>query len=264
MTRRSASASHPAAAPAAGRVFAVASGKGGVGKTWFSISLAHALGRAAGRRVLLFDGDLGLANVDIQLGLDAARDLGDVLAGRARLAEAATPFADGGFDVLAGRSGSGSLATLTPDRVAALRDQLMTLAGSYDAVLVDLSAGVDRPVRALAAAAGTCLVVTTPEPTALTDAYAFIKVTRSARPEADLRIVINMAETAEEGRQTYATLAKACEKFLGHRPPLAGIVRRDGHVPETIRAQAPLLRRHPDCDAAHDVATIAEGLMVTA
>lgn len=214
--------------------------------------------------MLLFDGDLGLANVDIQLGLDPARDLGDVLTGRARLADAATRFAAGGFDVLAGRSGSGGLATLPASRVTALCDRLMALAGTYDVVLADLAAGIDRPVRTVAAAAGTCLVVTTPEPTGLTDAYAFVKVMRAKGAATDLRIVVNMAETAVEGRHTHATLAKACEQFLGYRPPLAGVVRRDSRVPETIRAQTPLLVRHPACDAARDVAAIAEGLRVTA
>ena len=91
-------------------ILAVASGKGGVGKTWFSITLAHWLARQGGR-VLLFDGDLGLANVDVQLGITPRRDLAAVLGGRLRLAEAATPYEEGGFDILAGRSGSGSLST---------------------------------------------------------------------------------------------------------------------------------------------------------
>jgi hypothetical protein len=102
-------------------VVAVASGKGGVGKTWFSITLAHALARA-GHRTLLFDGDLGLANIDVQLGVAPYRDLGAVIAGKATMAQVVERYEDGGFDVVAGRSGSGNLASLptscTPSRKA--------------------------------------------------------------------------------------------------------------------------------------------------
>ena len=111
-------------------IIAVASGKGGVGKTWLSITLAHALA-VGGGRVLLFDGDLGLANVDVQLGVTPKRDLGSVIAGRLPLSEAATRFADGGFDIVAGRSGSGSLATLPLSRLAQLCVELDDAAAGF-------------------------------------------------------------------------------------------------------------------------------------
>src|SRR3954454_17646688 len=162
----------PVAATRARNIVAVASGKGGVGKTFFAITLTHAL-TMRGRRTLLFDGDLGLANVDVQLGLMPNRDLGGVIAGRVTLGQAKTPFALGGFDIIAGRSGAGSLAALAPSRLAVLGSDLAELAKSYDYVVMDLGAGVDRMVRQLASSAGTRLVVVTAEPTSLTDAYAF-------------------------------------------------------------------------------------------
>lgn len=263
MTRRSSQTVHPAAARAGGNIMTIASGKGGVGKTLFSISLAQALARQ-GAKILLFDGDLGLANIDIQLGLSVEYDLGDVLAGKVSLAGAVTRFGDGGFDIIAGRSGTGSLATLPARRVAELRDQLFNLAGGYDFALIDLSAGVDQPVRTLTAENGICLVVTTAEPTSLTDAYAFVKVTSAAMPKARYRFVVNMAADEQEGQRTFATLRKACEQFLGMSPPLAGVVRRDPRVPDSIRAQMPLLIRHPDCDAARDIDAIAGTLLIPA
>ncbi|MDX2102822.1 MAG: MinD/ParA family protein [Alphaproteobacteria bacterium] len=242
-----------------GNLIAIASGKGGVGKTFFAITFTHALARQ-GRKVLLFDGDLGLANVDVQLGLMPNRDLGGVITGRLTLSQAKTAYPTAGFDVIAGRSGTGSLAALAPSRLAVLGSDLATLARSYDHVVMDLGAGVDRMVRQLAGFASRRLVVVTPEPTSLTDAYAFIKITIADDPTADLRIVVNQARTQAEGDRTYATLLKACESFLRYTPPLAGVVRRDRRVIECIRAQTPLLSRFSTSDAAVDIQAIAQKL----
>jgi flagellar biosynthesis protein FlhG len=250
----------PAIRPLKRNILAVASGKGGVGKTWFSITLAHSLARE-GRRVLLFDGDLGLANVDVQLGITPRRDLGMVLGGKLPLAEAAQPYKDGGFHILAGRSGSGSLATIPIVRLVELREELEALAQNYDDVVLDLGAGIERPVRILTGAARTCLVVATDEPTSITDAYAFIKVTASERLLDDIRIVVNMAGSSREGERTYLTLRRACNEFLKLDPPLAGVVRRDDKVKESIRRQTSLVTRHPNSEAAQDVDAVVKGLM---
>lgn len=238
-------------------MIAIASGKGGVGKTWFGITLCHALAKR-GKNVLLFDGDLGLANVDIQLGLTPDRDLGAVVEGSATLAGAVTKYKEGGFDILAGRSGSGSLATLATQKLSDLRNDLINLARGYDLVVIDLGAGVDRSVRQMAGPAAITYVVVTDEPTSLTDAYAFIKLARAANPKADMRVVVNMAATMNEGQKTYETIKKAAESFLGYSPPLAGIIRRDVKVREAIRNQTPLLTRSPGSDAATDVDAIAK------
>ena len=249
----------PRARPALANLIAVASGKGGVGKTWLAITLAQALA-GAGRRVLLFDGDLGLANVDIQLGLAPKLDLGTVLERGLPLDRAIAP-APGGFDVVAGRSGSGSLATVGGPRLRALADDLAAVAPRYDHTIVDLGAGIERTVRQLAAWCATCLVVTTDEPTALTDAYAYIKLAAADDPRRDLRIVVNMASSPAEGERTYGTLLKACKSFLKLAPPLAGIVRRDARVKDSIRAQTPTLTRYPTAAAASDVEAIARRLI---
>jgi flagellar biosynthesis protein FlhG len=243
-------------------VIAVASGKGGVGKTWFSVTLAHAFART-GLRPLLFDGDLGLANVDIQLGLMPERDLSTVIAGHASLRGVVTPVAETGFDVIAGQSGVGSLATLGRERLEALGDDLTALAADYDKVVLDLGAGIEHTVRALARRARLCLVLATDEPTALTDAYAFIKLMAQERGGPELRVVVNQARSRVAGERTYATLLKACENFLRLAPPLAGIVRHDRRVRDSIRLQAPLFHRFPQSDAAADVELIARRLIGT-
>ncbi len=250
----------PVAALQAPNMLAIASGKGGVGKTWFAITLGHALAKR-GKRVLLFDGDLGLANVDIQLGLTPAKDLGHVIEGQCSLAEAALRFADGSFDIVAGRSGTGGLASLALQKLAILRHELIQLAQHYDYVLVDLGAGVGRAVRQMAGPAAQTYVVVTDEPTSLTDAYAFIKLARAANPTCDLRVVVNMASTTSEGQKTYETLRKVCENFLNYTPPLAGLIRRDPKVRDAIRAQTALLTRSPNADAAQDVESVAGGIV---
>jgi len=251
-------------APAKARnMLAVASGKGGVGKTWFAITLAHALARM-GRRTLLFDGDLGLANVDIQLGLMPSHDLGGVLAGRLSLAQATMAFEAGGFDIVAGRSGCGRLAAVPAERLAALAEDLTATAAEYDHVILDLGAGVEQTVRRLTRLAGSCIVVTTDEPTSLTDAYAFIKVAQLEGSHAEMRVVVNMAASPREGEKTYGALFRACASFLKISPQLLGVVRRDQKVREAIRCQTALLTRFPNSDAAGDVEQIAANVAATA
>jgi flagellar biosynthesis protein FlhG len=241
------------------RIIAVASGKGGVGKTWFAVTLSHALTRA-GLKTLLFDGDLGLANVDIQLGLMPKRDLSTALDGKGTLKSCITRHAEAGFDIIAGRSGSGNLASLPAPRIERLQRDLIALAADYDRVVVDLGAGVDRTVRQLATHTGRVLLVVNDEPTSLTDAYAFIKLLWAQHPEIAIEIIVNAADTPEKGRKTYETLSKACNSFLKREPALAGIIRRDARVRDAIRSQMPLLARSPTSDAATDVERIARSL----
>ena len=193
MTPQPSIALHPAAR--ARNMITIASGKGGVGKTLLAICIAQAFSKAS-QTTLLFDGDFGLANVDIQLGLMPEHDLGSVITGRIAIDEAVTRFEDGGFDILAGKSGSGASAQLSKERLEMVRKALMGIAASYDRVVVDLGAGIHNDARMLAASSGTVLVIATDEPTSLTDAYAFIKVTNAQYPGTDIRILVNMAQSA--------------------------------------------------------------------
>jgi flagellar biosynthesis protein FlhG len=160
----------------------------------------------------------------------------------------------GGFDVLAGRSGSGALAGVGTPGVDQLLAGLARL--SYDHVLLDLSAGLEAATRRLSEAADLLRVVATDEPTSLTDAYAVIKL----HTGGEVRLVINQASSVASGHRTYATLAKACAQFLKHTPELAGVIRRDDKVRDAIRPQMPLLTRHPSSGAATDVTRIAQTL----
>ncbi|MFC6198229.1 MinD/ParA family protein [Ponticaulis profundi] len=255
-------ASKPRVQPAS--VIAVASGKGGVGKSFLSTAIAGALAKA-GRRTLLVDGDLGLANVDVHLGIAPQTDLVAVMAGWVELEDAVTPVsggvANGGFDVLPGRSGSGALAELPSEEVARLAAGLSALSLQYDHVLLDLAAGIESNVMRLARAADRALVVVTDDPASMTDAYAFIKVLKGYAPSVQPIVLINQADNRQRGRQTYEAIAKACQTFLGFRPPLAGIVTRDAKVRECLRSQTPIMEKFPTTQAALDASQVAESLI---
>ena len=245
------------------KLITIASGKGGVGKTWLSVTLAHTLASMK-RKVLLFDGDLGLANIDIQLGLMPERDLGSVIAGDHTLAEVALPYTDPAgvsMDVIAGKSGSGALGTLSLDTLRSIRSGLAAQTTSYDHVLLDLAAGIDPSVTTLSHHAGRILVVMTGDPTSLTDAYAFIKLTVARNPKANIAIVVNNVASKKDGEKAYEAIKRAAEGFLKISPPLAAIIRSDTKVVDAIRSQMPLLARHPQANAVSDVKALANSLI---
>ncbi|MGD0430765.1 MAG: cellulose synthase operon protein YhjQ/BcsQ, partial [Acetobacteraceae bacterium] len=202
-----------------------------------------------------------LANVDVQLGLAPRLDLGSVISGRTTVAGAVTRCGDAGFDVLAGQSGSGALSGLSAENLGALLTRVRDETTEYDAVLVDLSAGVDRTVRRIGAWSDVLLVVATDEPTSLTDAYAVLKLQNLDRPDGSPRIVVNQAQTIAQGRQTYSTLRRASVAFLRREPLLAGVIRQDAKVRDAIRHQTPLLLRHPNCAAAQDVEALSRNCL---
>lgn len=247
----------------AGRMIAIASGKGGVGKTFIAASLAHAFARRD-ERVLLFDGDLGMANVDVQLGLDPSRDLSAVASGESTLEAAVSPAfggaGEGGFDVIAGRSGSGALAGLSRDEATSIAASLSALSLGYDRVVMDLAAGADPALMRLAMAADDILVVLLDEPTALTDAYAFIKMLRLRDDSAQPLVTVNMADGYNEAKIAYQGFAKTCDSFLGFRPVFAGPIRRDQEAKAAIRAQQPLFSRAANGPAATDITRLAAHL----
>lgn len=257
-------------APAPSRIVKIASGKGGVGKTVLAATLAHSFA-FRGARTLLVDCDLGLANVDVQLGIAPEHDLASVIAGGIELDRAVTRVADnagpgdaprGGFDVIAGSSGTGALGALSRTELARLRQAIALISGHYDRVIVDLAAGIDPAVTMFTSLPGPLLVVVTDEPTSLTDAYAFIKLAVMAedRETPDIRLLVNMADTPEAGRKTYEALSRACANFLGMTPKLAGIVPRDTAVRDAIRHQTPLFARNPKAPAGSAISRIAAAL----
>lgn len=246
------------------RLVAIASGKGGVGKTWLTLTLAQALG---GRRakVLVFDADFGLANADIQVGHLPGFDLGAVLRHETQLQDSIFPVDQGDFDLIAGQSGSGALAGVTTAQIDQLFDHIADFTAAYDFVLFDLGTGVGQISRHIAARADTVILMTTEDPASLTDAYAVLKLLK--RDQAgqgrvvDARIVVNQTRSDYAGKRAHAALARAARGFLRLDPPLLGTIGRDERVAEAIRCQRLLLSQFPQSPAAASVLTIARRLM---
>ncbi len=236
--------------------FSIMSGKGGVGKTNLALNLGYALYRA-GHRVLLMDCDLGLANLDVLLGLAPDKNLQDLLLPGTKPEEVVVPIEDGGFDFLPSASGVPELIDLDEDVQGMLFDRLNALIDGYDFLLLDLGAGISRTVLRFAAMARERLVVITPEPTSLTDGYAMIKVLGAEHGVRDFHVVVNMAATQEEGKRSFGRLHAACERFLGLDIGYAGTVRTDPAVPRAVIRQVPLLKVSPSCDAGRDILQLA-------
>jgi flagellar biosynthesis protein FlhG len=244
--------------------YAIASGKGGVGKTWFSVTLASAFAQSD-TRALLVDCDLGLANVDVQLGLRAKSDLTAVARGWIDLDASVAPVfggasRPGGFDMLPGQSAAGALASVKTSEIDRINKGLDLVSSRYDAIILDLSAGIDATTLRFANSAHRTIIVTTEDPTAMTDAYAMIKIMRLNGATQPPWIVVNMADTRASGRRVFDQLAKACIGHLSVTPSLAGVICRDLCVSDAIRAQTAISVRHPKAQALEDVIKIAAAL----
>ena len=239
-------------------ITAIASGKGGTGKTLVAVSLAHALAHLD-ERVLLCDADFGLANAGVHLGVSQCGDLKGVLDGTKALKDAVVRVESGraGFDLLA--APSGVLATTGEAAVERLLAALQH-AGHYDRVIVDLGAGVDANVMTLAARADEVLLVVTPDPASLTDAYAFAKILLRRTTSRVPYVLVNMAMNATEGRRIAEALLASARAFLRATPEFLGFIPLDPRVSDAVRRQRPLLTQFPQTPAATALEGIARKL----
>ncbi|TVQ33340.1 MAG: MinD/ParA family protein [Geminicoccaceae bacterium] len=234
-------------------IVTIASGKGGVGKTWLAASLAQAAAEQ-GQRVLLVDADWGLANADVQLGVTGAPCL--PVHGRAEdLLAAVHPVA--GFHLLAGASGSGRLADLAPATLERLAAELQRAARRYDVVLVDLASGADRSIRRWWQLGAERFLVMTPDPTSLTDAYAFLKLCCRDGDAAGARLIVNRAPSRPIGEATAERLARAAAGFLHLAVETAAILLEDPRVPSAIRAQQPFMQHYPTSPMAANLRALS-------
>ncbi len=235
---------------------AIVSGKGGVGKTNIALNLAYALHRAK-QRVLLVDCDLGLANLDVLLGIAPKISVEQVMLGEATLADATVSIEPGGFSLIPASSGIDPLEDAASPAHASFLGQLNAFAATYDYLLLDVGAGITDSVQNFAAKAAMRLVVVTPEPTSLTDAYALIKVLSAQHGIKDFHVLVNQAESAREEKASFTRLAAACDKFLGLTLHPLGGIRHDPAMIQAVRRQEPLLKFSPSSPAGKDLINAA-------
>ena len=242
-------------------IFAISSGVGSMGKTWFSVTLAHALNTIS-KSVLLLDADNSILNVSFQLALEGKPNLNQVMDGVLTLNQACISLNRKKFDVLTGVSGSVLFENVSDGRMQIFRDDLLLLAQKYDYVLQDVPPS-ERIMQHLLPRETTLLLVCTNDPSNLVSTYNFMKDVADNKQYKNLQIVVNYANSYEEGLQTYGTLRRACEQYIRTTPKLLGVIRRDTRVRDAIRNHVLLLNRYPDSEAAEDVLQIARRLIQT-
>ena len=253
--------------PEGARIIAVTSGKGGVGKTFVSANLAAALTRH-NLKVLVLDADLGLANLDVVLNLHPKVTLHDVFTGRSSLEDAVIQ-APGGFSVLLAGSGMVEYSRLTPEVRNQFLNVLQTLAPRYDVVLLDTGAGISDVVLFSVSLASEVLIVATPEPTSLTDAYAAIKVLATQQKRQQVRMVVNQAARPGDGRAITSQLQQVLNRFVttdsGQPMRLIhmGDIPADNAVRDAVMRRQLLLQTTPGCPAALAVAQLANKIQST-
>lgn len=242
------------------RVIAVTSGKGGVGKTNFAVNVGICLSRL-GLRVGILDGDLGLANIDIILGMTPEFNLSHVLYGQKRLNEIVVEGPEG-LLVLAGGSGVYDLANLSHWALERFVSEVETLDAALDILIIDTGAGISRNVMSFVLASDEAILVTTPEITAITDAYGVIKLIAKERPATKIRVVVNMTKNDSEAESVHRSLRLVVGRFIKTdlNLELLGRIPWDPAVQEAVQAQAPFTVAYPGSRAAQTAARIAARL----
>jgi flagellar biosynthesis protein FlhG len=238
------------------RVIAITSGKGGVGKTHISANLAYIFSKMK-HKTLILDADTGLANIDVVLGLTPKYNLEHVLRGEKTLEEVFIP-GPGGLTILPAASGVQEMATLSTDNKRVLLQELETIDNMFDFMLIDTGAGIANNVMYFNMAAQEIIVVVTPEPTSLTDAYAMIKILYQAHREKRIMVLVNMVRSPYEARDVFSKLNNASEHFLNLKIEYLGYVLHDERVTEAVRRQGALVELYPHSQASKCLFTIAE------
>jgi len=237
------------------RTIVITSGKGGVGKTSLSVSLAIALAQD-GKSVTLLDADLGLANINVILGIIPKYNLYHVIKGKKKLKDIIIEVPEG-IKIIAGASGFQQLANLDMKQRDEFINSISELAND-DFLIVDTGAGISQNVLSFVMAADEVIVVTTPEPTAITDAYGIIKAIASQSNEKHIKLIVNRAQSVAEGKRVAQRVINIAGQFLNIKVEELGFVYEDLYVPKSVRNQKPFIVSYPGCKASGCVQVIAD------
>ncbi len=237
------------------QVVAVTGGKGGVGKTSVSVNLSLALA-GLDRRVVLLDADLGLANVDVQLGIRADRTIADVLDGHCDLKDVLIKV-DNGLSIIPAASGVQSLVQMGPREHVGIISAFGALADEMDVLVIDSAAGISEHVISFVRAAQEILLVVCDEPSSMTDAYALIKVLNRDCQKRDFRVVANMTRSADEGPRLFSKFSRVAERFLDVNLHYAGNIPQDDMVRKATQRQRAVVQAYPGCPASRAFQSLA-------
>ncbi len=233
------------------RSIAISSGKGGVGKSNFTLNFALAL-QQRGCEVLIFDADIGFSNIELLLGTRPKYNLLDVMHGRKTIWDV-VHHAHEGIKMISGGSGLHELIRLKEDEINDFMSQINELSGKVDYILFDTGAGLSRESLKVIAAADETWIVTTSEPTSVTDAYAVIKMVCHAGLDPRFGLIVNRVSSTEEGKQTAENIQFAAKRFLNKEIPLIGCIADDAAVTKAVRKQIPFTLLYPNSRAAKDI-----------
>jgi len=243
------------------RVIAVTSGKGGVGKTNISVNFALAMA-SRGKKILLFDADMGLANVDVMLGIVPHFNLAHVLTGQKTLAEIITDGPNGIRLVASGSGGVRELADLNDEQRNKFLNALLALQSQSDLILIDTGAGLHRNVLAFVLAAEEVVIVTTAEPTSLMDAYGMIKILYREKKNPVISVIVNMVSNQAEADEAGRKLTILARRFLNLEIDYLGFVLRDQAMIRAVKEQKPVMLSAPNSPAAISINRLAEAILL--
>lgn len=240
------------------KITAITGGKGGVGKSNISLNLSLSL-QQMGEKVCLFDGDFGLANIDVLLGQRTKFHLGHVLKGEKTLKEIVLSGPKG-ISWVPGASGVKELSSLNNEQTSLLAREAKAFGSNYSRLVIDTAAGISSGVMDLLRLSGDIVVVITPEPTSLTDAYALIKLIRKEGIQTPLKVVLNMVKNQQEGERLGLKIEQICKLFLDFSPEILGVINMSPELQKSVRQQKPLVLLNPNDETSNQIRLIASKL----